>query len=55
MQLTPAVCLAVSTENVECLAWAKLTASATVDIQERLVTEVRKTLIETDLSESKTS
>lgn len=43
MQLTPAVCLAVNMANVECRAWARLTASVTVDIQERRVTEVRKT------------
>lgn len=39
MRLTPAVCLAANMENVEFQAWAKHTASVTVDIQERLVTE----------------
>lgn len=39
-QRTPAVCLTANTANVECLAWEKHTASVTVDIQERRVTEV---------------
>lgn len=43
MQLIPAVCLAVNTESVECQAWARHTASVTVDTQERRATEVRKT------------
>lgn len=42
-QLTPAVCLAANMANVECQAWARHTASVTVDIQGRRVTEVRNT------------
>lgn len=38
-QLIPAICHAASTANVEYQAWAKHTASVTVDIQERRVTE----------------
>lgn len=36
---TPVVCLAVNMANVECRAWARHTASVTVDIQEMHVTE----------------
>lgn len=45
MQLTPVVCLAANTANAECRVWEKHTASATVVIQERRVTEVRKALV----------
>lgn len=43
IQRTPAVCLTANMANAECRAWAKHTASVTVDIQERRATEVRKT------------
>lgn len=44
MHLTPVACLAANMANAECRVWAKHTASATVVIQERRVTEVRKAL-----------
>lgn len=40
-QSTPAACLTANMANVECQAWAKHTASATVVIQEKPATEVR--------------
>lgn len=52
MQLTPAVCLAANMANVECQAWAKHTASVTVDIQGKHAIEVRKTYCELCLTVS---